>query len=187
MKSPAAGVPPSPSEFPPTPSRVTARNAPTTIPARPIPRVICSATPGRPGGRARAVSSPPPGWEPSIWSDTCSRPAPAGRAARLLWRDLPPVLRLAASRRIAGRVHRLRRCVALQAALSTPSAMVWVETPSNPLLRITDIAAVAERAHAQGALCWSTTRSCHRPGSCRWCTAPISCSFHHQVHQTATK
>lgn len=42
---------------------------------------------------------------------------------------------------------------ALEAALSTPAAMVWVETPSNPLLRITDIAAVAERAHAQGALC----------------------------------
>jgi cystathionine gamma-synthase len=30
--------------------------------------------------------------------------------------------------------------------------MVWVESPSNPLLRITDIAAVAEAAHAVGAL-----------------------------------
>src|SRR5664279_629838 len=36
---------------------------------------------------------------------------------------------------------------ALQTALSVPAAMVWVETPSNPLLRITDIAAVAELAH----------------------------------------
>jgi cystathionine gamma-synthase len=42
---------------------------------------------------------------------------------------------------------------ALHAALNVPAAMVWVETPSNPLLRITDIAAVAGRAHAQGALC----------------------------------
>ena len=31
--------------------------------------------------------------------------------------------------------------------------LVWVETPSNPLLKITDIAAVAEIAHAAGAIC----------------------------------
>ncbi|HEX6132892.1 MAG TPA: cystathionine gamma-synthase [Longimicrobiales bacterium] len=31
--------------------------------------------------------------------------------------------------------------------------MVWIETPSNPLLRITDIAAVAAAARAAGALC----------------------------------
>ncbi|HEX7120590.1 MAG TPA: cystathionine gamma-synthase [Longimicrobiales bacterium] len=31
--------------------------------------------------------------------------------------------------------------------------LVWVETPSNPLLRITDIAAVAGAARAAGALC----------------------------------
>ncbi|MEO8478078.1 MAG: cystathionine gamma-synthase [Gemmatimonadota bacterium] len=30
--------------------------------------------------------------------------------------------------------------------------LVWIETPSNPLLRITDIAAVADKAHALGAL-----------------------------------
>jgi cystathionine gamma-synthase len=30
--------------------------------------------------------------------------------------------------------------------------LVWLETPSNPLLRITDIAAVSARAHAVGAL-----------------------------------
>ncbi|MDZ4731278.1 MAG: cystathionine gamma-synthase [Xanthomonadales bacterium] len=30
--------------------------------------------------------------------------------------------------------------------------MVWIETPSNPLLRITDIEAIAEAAHAVGAL-----------------------------------
>lgn len=32
------------------------------------------------------------------------------------------------------------------------TALVWVETPSNPLGEVTDIAAVAERAHAAGAL-----------------------------------
>ena len=31
-------------------------------------------------------------------------------------------------------------------------ALVWVETPSNPLLRITDVAAIAEAGHAAGAL-----------------------------------
>jgi len=41
---------------------------------------------------------------------------------------------------------------ALSAALSTPAAMLWIETPSNPLLRLTDIAALAARAKAAGAL-----------------------------------
>jgi cystathionine gamma-synthase len=41
---------------------------------------------------------------------------------------------------------------AVDAALSKPSALVWIETPSNPLLRITDIADISRRAHAQGAL-----------------------------------
>ena len=41
---------------------------------------------------------------------------------------------------------------AVAAALSKPAALVWIETPSNPLLRITDIADIAKRAHAVGAL-----------------------------------
>jgi cystathionine gamma-synthase len=41
---------------------------------------------------------------------------------------------------------------AVAAALSKPAAMVWIETPSNPLLRITDIADIATRGHAAGAL-----------------------------------
>jgi cystathionine gamma-synthase len=41
---------------------------------------------------------------------------------------------------------------AVSTALSRPAAMVWIETPSNPLLRITDIADIASRAHAVGAL-----------------------------------
>lgn len=39
-----------------------------------------------------------------------------------------------------------------RAALSRPAELVLVETPSNPLMRITDIAATAELAHARGAL-----------------------------------
>ncbi len=41
---------------------------------------------------------------------------------------------------------------ALQAALATGPALVWIETPSNPLLRIVDLAAVATAAHEAGAL-----------------------------------
>ncbi len=41
---------------------------------------------------------------------------------------------------------------ALKAALRPNTRMIWVETPSNPLLRLTDIAAVAKIAKAHGAL-----------------------------------
>jgi len=41
---------------------------------------------------------------------------------------------------------------ALRAALSRPAALLWVETPSNPLLRLTDIAAVSMLGKAAGAL-----------------------------------
>jgi cystathionine gamma-synthase len=41
---------------------------------------------------------------------------------------------------------------ALAAALSLAPKLVWIETPSNPLLRITDIRFAAEAAHRAGAL-----------------------------------
>jgi cystathionine gamma-synthase len=41
---------------------------------------------------------------------------------------------------------------AVARALEAPAAMLWVETPSNPLLRVSDIAALAALAHSQGAL-----------------------------------
>ncbi len=40
----------------------------------------------------------------------------------------------------------------LAAALGQKPALVWIETPSNPLLRIVDIRAVADASHAAGAL-----------------------------------
>jgi cystathionine gamma-synthase len=43
-------------------------------------------------------------------------------------------------------------CAALSAALARKPKLVWIETPSNPLLRITDIAATCASAHAFGAL-----------------------------------
>jgi cystathionine gamma-synthase len=41
---------------------------------------------------------------------------------------------------------------AVARALETPATLLWVETPSNPLLRVSDIAALAGLAHRGGAL-----------------------------------
>ena len=41
---------------------------------------------------------------------------------------------------------------AVRAALARPTALLWIETPSNPLLRITDIAAFAAAGRASGAI-----------------------------------
>lgn len=64
--------------------------------------------------------------------------------------------------RLLAALHRTGRAIvdfvdmtdatALSAALSARPKIVWLETPSNPLLRITDIAAVATQAHQTGAL-----------------------------------
>lgn len=40
---------------------------------------------------------------------------------------------------------------ALGTALSNGAELVWIETPSNPLMRVVDIAAIAKRAKAAGA------------------------------------
>lgn len=40
---------------------------------------------------------------------------------------------------------------AVQAAMRPHTKLVWLETPTNPMLRLTDIAAVAQIAHAAGA------------------------------------
>ena len=62
-------------------------------------------------------------------------------AARLLRRHLPAVRCAASARRHRGRVRRIsattRRCAP---RCRKPAALLWIETPSNPLLRLTDIA-----------------------------------------------
>ncbi len=42
---------------------------------------------------------------------------------------------------------------AVEAAVRPETALVWVETPTNPLMRINDIAALSRIAHDAGALC----------------------------------
>src|SRR5207237_8435873 len=39
----------------------------------------------------------------------------------------------------------------LEGALRPSTKMVWLETPSNPLLKVIDLAEVSRRAHARGA------------------------------------
>jgi cystathionine gamma-synthase len=41
---------------------------------------------------------------------------------------------------------------AVRRALASGATLLWVETPSNPLLRVSDVAALAGLAHAHGAL-----------------------------------
>jgi cystathionine gamma-synthase len=42
---------------------------------------------------------------------------------------------------------------AIKAALTPRTRIVWTETPSNPLWRVTDVAAAAALAHGAGAIC----------------------------------
>jgi cystathionine gamma-synthase len=49
----------------------------------------------------------------------------------------------------------------VQQALRSRTRLIWAETPSNPLLKVTDIGRIAEIAHAAGARCvcdntWAT-------------------------------
>jgi cystathionine beta-lyase/cystathionine gamma-synthase len=46
----------------------------------------------------------------------------------------------------------LRDLHALEAALSRPTAGIWIETPTNPLMNLVDLAAVAALARAHGAI-----------------------------------
>jgi cystathionine gamma-lyase len=52
----------------------------------------------------------------------------------------------------------LRDLDALRTAFATPAAAVWIETPTNPLMNLTDLAAVAEiaRAHRAITICDNT-------------------------------
>jgi len=47
---------------------------------------------------------------------------------------------------------RFADAAALDAALGKKTDLLWIETPSNPLLRISDVAQLSQKAHAKGAL-----------------------------------
>ncbi len=56
----------------------------------------------------------------------------------------------------------------VRAAIRPNTRLIWTETPSNPLLKITDIAGVAQIAHRIGALCVCDNT---------WCTPVIQQPF----------
>ena len=59
---------------------------------------------------------------------------------------------LAAKGRFALHTVDFNDAAALAAALATKPRLVWIETPSNPLLRLTDLEATIAAAHRAGAL-----------------------------------
>ena len=60
-------------------------------------------------------------------------------------------------------------------AITKRTKLVYLETPANPTLVLTDIAAVAEIAHRHGARCWWTTPSARPTCRTRCCWARTSC------------
>jgi cystathionine gamma-synthase len=70
---------------------------------------------------------------------------------------------------------------AIWAALRPRTRLIWVETLSNPLLKVTDLAAVAAIAHEHGALC-AVDNTFVTPVFQR----PLSCGVDYVVH-AATK
>ena len=86
-----------------------------------------------------------------------------------------------AERGTSGRIHRQSSADALTEALSRPTRMLWVETPSNPLLRITDLRLAKTlaarqargRQHLRHAHAAAAARAGRRRGG----------ALHHQVPQ----
>ena len=70
----------------------------------------------------------------------------------------------------------------LKNALTSETRMIWVETPTNPLLKIVDLAAVAEIAHAHGNILCVADNTFATP----WIQRPLELGFHIVVH-SATK
>ncbi len=56
------------------------------------------------------------------------------------------------SKRICARYVDLRDLAALRSALAAKPKAVWIESPTNPLMNLVDLRAVAELAHEYGAL-----------------------------------
>ena len=75
----------------------------------------------------------------------------------------------------------LRDRAALEAAIRPETRLIWVETPTNPLLHLVDLAMVAEVARARGivALADNTFAS-------PWVQRPLEQGFHLVLH-SATK
>ena len=65
---------------------------------------------------------------------------------RMLFQEFLP------ERGIVAEVVDMADLEAIRAACKSPVAMLWIETPSNPLMKISDIASLADIGHAAGAI-----------------------------------
>jgi cystathionine beta-lyase/cystathionine gamma-synthase len=75
----------------------------------------------------------------------------------------------------------LRDRAALEAAIRPETRMIWVETPSNPMLKLVDLAMVAEVARRRGILAVADNTF-----ASPWAQRPLEHGFHLVVH-SATK
>jgi cystathionine gamma-lyase len=66
-----------------------------------------------------------------------------------------------------------------EAGLQDDTRMVWVETPSNPLLHLTDLAAIAEICRDRGILCVADNTF-----ASPWIQRPLALGFDIVVHST---
>jgi cystathionine gamma-lyase len=66
-----------------------------------------------------------------------------------------------------------------EAGLQEDTRMVWVETPSNPLLRLTDLAAIAEICRDRGILCVADNTF-----ASPWIQCPLALGFDIVLHST---
>ena len=68
---------------------------------------------------------------------------------------------------------------AFEAALEDDTRMVWVETPSNPLLSLTDLSAIASICRARGIICVADNTF-----ASPWVQRPLELGFDVVVHST---
>ncbi len=68
---------------------------------------------------------------------------------------------------------------AFEASLQDDTRMVWVETPSNPLLSLTDLSAIARICHSRGILCVADNTF-----ASPWIQRPLELGFDIVVHST---
>src|SRR3982750_4767927 len=67
----------------------------------------------------------------------------------------------------------------LEPAIRPNTRMLWVETPTNPLLKVVDLSAVAEIAHRRGLVC-----VCDNTFASPWIQRPLEHGFDVVVHST---
>ena len=170
---------------PTTRSKDSTRSAATTIRAAAIRRAICSPKHSPSSKKAPARSSPRAAWRRSRSCSSSCRPA-GSCSPRTIATAAPGASSTHGRRKGRFRVifADLTDPAKLAEALAQKPDLVWIETPSNPLLRITDIRHVAQAAHAIGACC---RRRQHVPfaGAAAAARARRRCrrAFDDEVHQ----